>query len=134
MGGARNEPAYLFLNRVTVRSLDRSPTNGFRCVRYLSDIPPAAVKEILARPRAHENEKPISDEMFQIIKSQYSYQKAPLNAQIDSREETTDSIHETISFDAVYKNPRMIAHLYLPGKGRPPFRTGGLLSGWGLFF
>jgi formylglycine-generating enzyme required for sulfatase activity/cephalosporin-C deacetylase-like acetyl esterase len=125
MGGAWNEPAYLFLNRVTARSLDRSASNGFRCVRYLSDIPPAAVREIFAKPRDYENEKPVSDDMFQLIKSQYSYQRSPLNAHIENREESADSIHETISFDAAYKNTRnarMIAHLYLP-HGRPPFQT-----------
>jgi hypothetical protein len=134
MGGAWNEPAYLFLNRVAVRSPDRSAANGFRCVRYLSDIPPAAVKEILAKPRDYQIEKPVSDEVFQIIKGQYSYQKAPLNAHIDSREETADSIHETISFDAAYKNPRMIAHLYLPGRGRLPYQTVDFFPGGNFFF
>jgi formylglycine-generating enzyme required for sulfatase activity/dienelactone hydrolase len=134
MGGAWNEPAYLFLNRVTVRSLDRSPTNGFRCVRYLSAIPTAAVKETLASPRDYESEKPVSDEVFQIIKSQYSYQKAPLNALILNREVSADSIHETISFDAAYRNAHVIAHLYLPGKRRPPYQTVVFFPGGTFFF
>lgn len=112
VGGAWDEPAYLFAGWDTASSFDRSPANGFRCVRYLSDkIQPAALKDILARDRDYQKETPASEELFQVYKSLYAYDKAPLNARIESIKESADSIHETITFDAAYGNERVIAHL-----------------------
>jgi cephalosporin-C deacetylase-like acetyl esterase len=90
-----------------------------------SKIPPAALKEILVEYRDYEKEQPVSDELFQICKSQYAYDKTPLNARIESTEESADSIsiHQIISFDAAYGGERVTAHLYLPRKAKPPYQT-----------
>jgi hypothetical protein len=64
--------------------------------------------------RDYEKEKPVSDEMFQFFKKMYAYDKAPLNARIELEEESTDAIHQRITFDAAYHKERVIAHLYLP--------------------
>src|SRR5262249_13669072 len=52
MGGSWNEPTYMFARWDTASAFNRSPTNGFRCVRYLSDkIPPAAYADFLGSDR-----------------------------------------------------------------------------------
>ena len=108
----------MFQFRETASSFDRLPVNGFRCVRYLSaKIPPSAVKDIPEGRRNWEKDRPVCDEGFQIIKSIFSYDKASLNAHPEHREESADSIHETVTFDAAYGKERVIAHLYLPRQG-----------------
>jgi eukaryotic-like serine/threonine-protein kinase len=124
--GAWNEPAYVFSYWDTASSLDRSPANGFRCVRYMSEkLPPAAFEDmLLAGHRDYEKEKPVSDEVFQVCKSFYAYDRAaPLNARTESVEPSDDTIHETVSFEAAYNKERVMAHLYLPRRGTQPYQT-----------
>jgi hypothetical protein len=109
---------------VTVPAFDRSGANGFRCVRYISgEMPPAALNDILAKHRDYEKEKPVSDEVFELCKNPYAYDKTPLHARIESIEESTESIHQTITFDAAYGKERVIVHLYLPHRGTRPQQT-----------
>jgi eukaryotic-like serine/threonine-protein kinase len=126
LGGAWDEPAYLFTIRDIASAFDRSPANGFRCVRLFSGkIPPAAFRDMLfaAGDRDYEKETPASDELFKVYKSLYTYDKTPLDARIESREESTESIHETITLDAAYGKERVIAHFYRPRQGKPPYQA-----------
>jgi serine/threonine protein kinase/dienelactone hydrolase len=124
LGGAWNEPGYMFLNRDTAPSLDRSPVNSFRCMRYLSDkIPPTAVQAMLEEYRDYRKEKPVSDEIFQSYKSLWGYNRGRLHACIESTDTSADSIHQKITFDAAYGKERVNAHLYLPQKGKRPYQT-----------
>jgi serine/threonine protein kinase/formylglycine-generating enzyme required for sulfatase activity len=125
LGGAWEEPAYLFTATWdTASAFDRSPANGFRCMRYLSaKITPAAVKDIHGGDRDYQKERPVSDELFQFFKSLFAYDKAPLNARTESVEQSADTIHETITFDAAYGKERVSAHLYLPRQRTPPYQT-----------
>jgi hypothetical protein len=123
LGGGWDEPAYLFRNWDTASAFNRSQANGFRCVRYLSDkIPPVAFEDFLGSHRDYRKETPASDELFQVYKSMYAYDKTRLNARISSTEESAGSIHQTITFDAAYGKERVIAHLYLPRQGKPPYQ------------
>jgi serine/threonine protein kinase/formylglycine-generating enzyme required for sulfatase activity/dienelactone hydrolase len=125
LGGAWDEPPYQFRLEDTASAFDRSPENGFRCVRYLSDKVPQAVFQCITLQSDHDFQKetPVSDEVFQAYKNQFAYDKAPLNAHIEDREQSSWSIHETITFDAAYGKERVIAHLYLPRQGWPPYQA-----------
>jgi serine/threonine protein kinase/formylglycine-generating enzyme required for sulfatase activity len=126
LGGAWNEPDYLFTQPDTSTAFDRSPANGFRCVHYLSDKIPTRAREAMlpSEHRDYEKEKPASDEVFQLIKTLYAYEKPPLNSHLESKPEVSaESIHEIITFDAAYGKERVIAHLYLPRQGKPPYQA-----------
>ena len=124
LGGADNEPSYLF-NAGDWRSpFDRGATFGFRCARYTTN--PAFAKStaaVLIKPRDLSLEKPASDQVFEAYKSLYSYDKTPLQAIVESTEETSNWRMQKISFDAAYGHERMSAYLFLPKKGTPPFQT-----------
>jgi hypothetical protein len=104
---------------------DRSADLGFRCAKYRSDdtIGQAADPVVVIRGRDYNREKPVSDELFRVYKSLYSYDKTPLHAVVEFVEETTDWKREKVTFDAAYGNERVIAYLFLPKKSRPPFQT-----------
>ena len=83
-----------------------------------------AVKDLLVgEHRDYEKERPVPDEVFRVCKSLYAYEKAPLHAHIESTDSSAESIHQTITFDAAYGKERVIAHLYLPRKGKSPHQT-----------
>jgi serine/threonine protein kinase/formylglycine-generating enzyme required for sulfatase activity/cephalosporin-C deacetylase-like acetyl esterase len=125
LGGAWDEPGYMFYIADVQSAFRRSASNGVRCVRLLSDkAPDAALADLpIARPRTGQ-QTPVSDETFRIMKVIYTHDKqAPLHSQVKVREETADWIHETIAFDAAYGNERVMAHLYLPRQGKPPYQA-----------
>ncbi len=127
-GGAWGDVAYMMSNITQASTFDRSPQNGFRCVRHLEPgkIPEDAFEpyEITADTRDYYKEKPVSDEVFQIYKDQFSYDKAELNSKVEEVDQTPkDWIKERVSFNAAYGNERVIVNLYLPRKDTQPFQT-----------
>ena len=127
MGGAYNDP-YIMFNRGFARSpFDRSASNGFRCMKDISMhvISETAAKPIsLPPPRDYIKEEPVPDEIFQIYKRMYSYDKTELNPVVESTDETSKYwIKEKITFNAAYGNERMFVYLFLPKNSTPPYQT-----------
>ena len=125
MGGAWDDPAYMF-NIPDARSpFERSPGFGFRCAEYVSTgkEAEAAAAPITVQLRNYGSEKPVSDQLFRAYKDQYSYDKTPLNAKVESVEQTADWRQEKVSFDAAYGGERVTAYLFLPKGASPPFQV-----------
>jgi len=126
-GGAWNDATYMFGNLSQVPAFDRSSKNGFRCVLYPNPetIPEAALLAVqFGETKDFYEEKPVGDELFQIYKEQFAYDKANLNSQVEAKEERDGEwTKERISFDAAYGGERMIAVLYLPQNASPPYQT-----------
>ncbi len=126
LGGAWDEPPYMFTDADARSPFDRSPTFGFRCAKYRS---PGAVVRALTDPvpspaRDYSREKPVSDELFRAYRGLYSYDKTPLNAIVESVDDSEEHWKkEKITFAAAYGNERVIAYLFLPKKSAPPFQT-----------
>jgi dienelactone hydrolase len=105
---------------------DRSPGNGFRCVKYTPDAaPPARLFEPIDRPfRDYAKEKPVSDETFRVFRSIYAREPRPLNPAVIS--EDTSSEHWTrlrVAYDAGYGAERMPAYLFIPKRAAPPYQA-----------
>lgn len=136
LGGAWNEPAYMFYTAGAQPPFDRSPINGFRCVRHLDA---AALPEAVTNPpplssRDYAKEKPVSDDVFQIYQSLYAYDRTELNAKIEEVDETAEHwIRQKITFAAAYGNERVIAYLFLPKNVAPPYQTLICFSGVNAF-
>jgi eukaryotic-like serine/threonine-protein kinase len=124
LGGADDDPVYLF-NAVDARPpFDRAKNFGFRCARYTSDAASAKAADALwIKQRHYSLEKPVSDRIFEVYKSLYSYDKTPLHAVVESTEETSTWKLQKIGFDAAYGQERMSAYLFLPKTGAPPYQT-----------
>jgi dienelactone hydrolase len=135
-GGAWNDANYLYADMSQVPSFDRSPKNGFRCVKYIDTkkIPPGAFDLITytglmdwySGDRDYSREKPVSDNEFRIFSSQFLYDKTDLNASTEERIESyNDWTIEKVTFNASYGylKERMIAYLFLPKNVSPPFQT-----------
>jgi predicted esterase len=127
LGGAWNEPAYMYLDFPDARPpFDRSPTNGFRCMKSLGggSMPEALTRPIDRLTRDYSNEKPASDEVFQVFKGFYSYDRTELNPIVESVDNSPEHwIKQRVTFDAAYGKERVIPFLFLPKNTVPPFQT-----------
>lgn len=119
-------------------AFDRSPKNGFRTVFYPdADKLPSSIfgVEQFGEITNYYEETPVSDDVFEIYKEQFSYDKADLNAKVESRDEQAkDWLHERITLDAAYGNERLILHLFLPRNAQPPYQTVIYVPGSGSLF
>jgi dienelactone hydrolase len=133
MGGCWSDPLYMY-NWPGKRSpFDRTPCNGFRCIRLLegSDLPDSVWHDIPTRPiRDYSSEEPVSDEVFAALLDIYHYDRKPLRARVELVDEEPEYWRiEQISFDAAYGNERMIAYLFIPKGVPPPYQTVVLFPG-----
>ena len=128
LGGSWNEPTYVFTFKDSRSPWNRSSENGFRCAEFPPEetAVPAALFDPLLQPawRDISGLSPLSDEEFEALKSFYQYDRRPLNAKVESIEDRSLFWRqEKVSFDAAYGGDRVIAYLFLPKTGKPPYQT-----------
>ena len=126
LGGAWNEPTYMFDWPEPRSPFDRSAGNGLRCIKYPgADTAPQPFAGPLRRLfRDYSKEKPVSDDVFRILKSMYSYEPGPLDPVIVSVDESSEYWKkQKISFNAAYGNERVPAYLFLPKNAAAPYQT-----------
>jgi formylglycine-generating enzyme required for sulfatase activity/predicted Ser/Thr protein kinase len=123
LGGAWNDPTYLYYGPEAASPWDRSPTQGFRCARY--PAPPSA--DVLAAVefgtfrRDYARERPASDAVFAAYRSLYSYDRAPVDARLENVDDASPHWRrETVSLSAAYGGERLRLHLYLPRTSPAP--------------
>ena len=128
LGGAWNEPAYMFYEADAQSPFDRRSTYGFRCVRYLDDTDPRVLAELL-QPTALEGRTPRivlppSDELFAAYLGHYAYDSTPLNDTLDAVDASPPLwTKERVRFDAAYGDERVVAYLFRPKGHAPPYQT-----------
>jgi serine/threonine protein kinase/formylglycine-generating enzyme required for sulfatase activity/cephalosporin-C deacetylase-like acetyl esterase len=125
MGGAWDEPIYMFNDADARSPFERSPKFGFRCAKYVltAEEAKAADAPITVQLRNYGSAKPVSDQIFRAYKGQYSYDNTPLNAKVESVQQTEDWRQEKVSFDAAYGGERVTAYLFLPERASAPFQV-----------
>ena len=126
LGGSSTEPRYMYRSADARLPFDRSETNGFRLMK---NLPAKAVPESLKADVSFEsidyrNAKPVPDSVFRIYQGLYSYDRTPLDAKIESEDDSSPYWRKLrISFKAAYNDERVIAFLFLPKKVSPPYQT-----------
>ncbi len=124
LGGSWNDPPHMFMSKNGLSPLDRSETNGFRCIKVDAALDPKLTAPIPNLIYDFSEIEPVDDEVFEIYKSLYAYDRTELNAAVDASDETSEHWRmEKVSFDAPYGNERVIAYLYLPRKTAPPYQV-----------
>jgi cephalosporin-C deacetylase-like acetyl esterase len=126
LGGAWNEPPYMFVDHDAQSPFDRAPTYGFRCAREIpgTSSPKAAMEPISYAIRDYTKIKPVSDKFFAIFKNLYRYDPAALDAVSDPHEESGEYwTKQKVTFNAAYGTERMSAYVYLPKNATPPYET-----------
>jgi dienelactone hydrolase len=125
LGGAWNEPSYIFLHGDNREPLDRSSENGFRVARY-ADSEATARLAVPLEPQLRDValEKPVSDEYFRFIARQFEYDAAtPLDPRIEDSRDFTGWRTEKVTFNGPGGKERLAAYLYLPRNVGKPYQT-----------
>ena len=135
LGGAWNEPRYMYADYDARPPFDRAPNLGFRLASY--ERPPIATAARAVNPLPADpvppSEPPVSDEVFEVYRRQYAYDATPLNAAVEATEETELWTRLTLTFDAAYGGERVRAHLFLPRAVRSPYQTVVFFGGGDAF-
>ena len=125
LGGGWNDPSYAFNNAGRQSAIDRSPSNGFRCMQKLpgdTSFDKLAVTLALDS-RDYKKEEPVDDKTFLTLFREFNYDHSPFN---DTMQIIADSDFvrvEKIEIDAAYNNERLTIYLFLPNNVSPPFQT-----------
>ena len=121
VGGAWNDPPYMALNREGAIARRSQRDHGFRCIRDTSTLPPDASAAIAAGSGAR-TDKPVGDELYEAYRALYAYDQRPLDARMESTEDTEQWRAEHVSIAAAYGQERVPVHILLPKNAVPPFQ------------
>jgi eukaryotic-like serine/threonine-protein kinase len=137
-GGSWNDATYLYKDMSQLPSFDRSPGNGFRCVKYIDKekIPESAFRQVDYREVAdYSQKKPVPENIFNIYKNQFQYDITDLKAVIEEKSRSPEGwTIEKISFNAAYGNERVISYLFLPANAPSPLQTIIFFPGTGALY
>lgn len=128
LGGASTDFSYMFQEEDARPPFERLPTHGIRLVKYSH---PEALPESLTAPMRnfsqtidYRNFKPATNEAFRIYQSLYAYDRTPLDARIESEDDSAPEWkRQRITFRAAYGDERVPAYLFLPNNFSPPYQT-----------
>lgn len=135
LGGAWNEPSYMFATEDAQLPFSRSATFGFRCAKYVSPLTTSVTRPIETLSRDYTKEHPVPDSVFIFYRSLYSYDRTELDQRLESVDDSSAYWRrEKVSFRAAYGNERVTAYLYLPRNARPPYATVIYFPGVSSFF
>jgi formylglycine-generating enzyme required for sulfatase activity len=125
LGGAWNEPSYLFFDPDARSPFARDGNFGFRLVRNLDDrTAPAALDPVTCSRRDYRKEKPASADVFRAFTRLYAYDKGPLKSTVESVDETSELWRkEKIRYAAAYGGEQVVAYLFTPRDMPPPYQT-----------
>ena len=124
LGGGWTDPSYAFNDSFTQPALDRSESNGFRCMKELAEnsVSGALRQSIAMDFRDYSKEKPVSDATFANFSRQFIYDKTPLGATLEKTIRTAAWKAEVVSIDAGYNKERLVLYVFLPTNYTAPLQ------------
>ncbi len=131
LGGSWEDLPYAYVFPKPRGAFDRSPSNGFRCLRRsgtpdsknFADVSLEVTGPMRSRP-------PVDNATFAGFERIHRYDKTEL----DIRSEKKDDSHpywrrETVSIRAAYGDERVLVHLFLPRNAKPPYQVVAMIGG-----
>ena len=135
LGGGWTDPPDAFTDAYAQLALDRSAINGIRLVKYLRAEPNLAAARApqVGLFRDYTKEKPVGDAVFESYRRAFDYDRLPLHAVVEARDSSQDEwVVDRVSFDAAYGKERMLAYVYTPKHGHPPYQAVVYFPGSGV--
>jgi formylglycine-generating enzyme required for sulfatase activity/dienelactone hydrolase len=123
-GGSFADPIYVFTEVGSMDPAAATSTVGFRCARTVDRAIPASRQG--DGPLRLEVEspvyEPVDEATYRALLSHYHYDPRPLEPVVEERIEMAAWVRERITYNGP-DDERVIAYLFLPKSGRPPFQT-----------
>jgi formylglycine-generating enzyme required for sulfatase activity/cephalosporin-C deacetylase-like acetyl esterase len=138
LGGAWDDPSYIYLIPALRPPLDRAAGNGFRCVRRIGDAPVPAEATAPLEHRAfvdYRSRQPVGDDTYAVFTRFFERVPVPLEPRIESTDESAPHwIKQKVSYAAGYDGERITAWLYLPRATQPPYQVLIHMGGAATFY
>lgn len=135
LGGAWNEPVYMFTDADAQSPFARSATYGFRCIKtdLPEDLHAGLAGDAAVPARDFGKVRPVSDAVFRAWLSMYSFDHGPLNVRVEAVDDSAPEWRlEKVSYAAAYGEERIPAYLFLPKQTQPPYQTIVFFPGSGV--
>jgi serine/threonine protein kinase/formylglycine-generating enzyme required for sulfatase activity len=124
LGGAWSEPDYLYRSTEATDPYDRSPINGFRCMKTDEPLTDEALAAIEHPVYDHRRDTWIDDEVYAVVRMSFDYDDRALDTKVESVDDSSESWrHEVVSVDSAYGDERLGIHLFLPRNVEPPYQA-----------
>jgi serine/threonine protein kinase len=125
LGGGWNELPYMYTADDALSPFQRSAATGLRLVKHLNGDPysDALMRPVEIRYKDYTKLKPVSEKVFQVYASLYSFDREPLDPKVEEVDTEESWRRERVTFNAAYGKERVIAYLFLPKNVRPPYET-----------
>ena len=116
LGGGWPDSPKMFVDSYTQPPMDRSPSNGFRCVLAADRGAVPADLQLAVRPsfRDYARETPVDERTFAAYLRHFDYERKPLHARLERANPGAYWKHEVVAVDAGYGAETMRIHLFLP--------------------
>jgi dipeptidyl aminopeptidase/acylaminoacyl peptidase len=116
LGGGWPDSPKMFVDSYTQPPMDRSSSNGFRCVLAADGgaMPAELQQPVHPSFRDYARETPVDDRTFAAYLRQFDYERKPLHARLEQVNQGAYWKHEVVSVDAGYGGETMRIHLFLP--------------------
>jgi eukaryotic-like serine/threonine-protein kinase len=123
-GGSWADPIYVFTRVGSMDPAAATATVGFRCARTLdgattADRQGSGPLRLMVESPVYE---PVNEATFRTLLSHYHYDPRPLEPVVEERIETAAWTRERIRYNGP-DGERVLAYLFLPRSGRPPYQT-----------
>ena len=126
LGGAWNDPDYMFSVPFSLPPDDRSAANGFRCMQTVGDapLPAALLAPVDVSSPDYRGVRPVSDEVYSVFMKQFAYMGSTGGGRLEQRETIpTGSVRERVRVDAGYGDQQLTVYVFLPPEGTPPYQA-----------
>ena len=133
LGGAYDEPMYMFYFTDQQSPWDRRPDFGFRTVKLAGPPSVAASARIEPLVKDFSNVVPADDEQFRAFQGLYAYDKGPLAPRIEETVTSDWSVREKVTINAAYGGERIIAYVFKPKAPTHPLQSVIYYPGGGAY-
>ena len=126
LGGSLNDEPYYFNDYFGQNSFDRSIGNGIRLVQNLDSeykTNETANDQYYVKVRDFLNEENVSDDVFEIFKSQFDYKMSTLNKVEETLDNSFSSFAvDRFTIDAAYDNEKLPGYVFYDKNIEKPYK------------
>jgi hypothetical protein len=124
LGGGWPDPRYRYSEREAANPMERSPKNGFRCMKTDGEVDPETAAAVEVPVFDFSLVEPVGDDVYQVLEGIFAYDRTDLDARVEEVDESAEHWRrERISIKAAYGDERIPVNLYLPRNTEPPYQT-----------
>jgi formylglycine-generating enzyme required for sulfatase activity/dienelactone hydrolase len=123
LGGAFDEPIYMFNDADAQPPFAREHTFGFRLAQYPRPVRPALLAPLQREVRDYSKERPVDEAAFRIYAGLYGYDRGPLDARAEPSAGGDRWRVERVTFNAAYRGERLSALVFTPTSVPPPWQV-----------